>query len=981
MCRILIFGGTTEGRLLAEFLNREKIGAWISVASEYGEEILKEEPNESVKILKGRMDRYKIEQFIRKYNISLVIDATHPHARLVSEEIKDACNKTGIRLERCIRSEGKNTIDNNCVMVDSIQEAVSFLSSVTGVIFATTGSKELENLRQIPDYQKRIYARVLPTSTVLKKCEDLGITGHHLIAMQGPFSTEMNVLFLKQTKADWLLTKDSGTAGGFQEKIQAAREAGTRVVVIRRPLEYGITLKEAMKVILEEASNTENIHNVHNIQNFHKVDNIENKCYSQKTHIILAGIGMGRLSQMTFETVKAIRESDAIIGAGRMLESAKNTLRNGELSKDSFKNLPCFYKSYLPNDVMQIIAEHPEWRQAVILYSGDTGFFSGAAKMSEQLKQSGYSFEIYPGISCVSYMAARLGINWEDAAIYSSHGRKLSVSQVMKYLSDPNGCFKKAFILMGGKNGAGKFCRELTALGYEDTFAAVGENLSYENERILSGDAKELSRLEFDELSLLFIDTVGQQPSKAICIKEANNTFPHIMFAAPKSGSGKTLITCGFLEILLRRKLKPLACKCGPDYIDPMFHRYVLGIPGRNLDSFFLNSTGVKNVLANAVDEENAGIAVLEGVMGYYDGLGGTETDASSWEIADITKTPAILVLDCKGASLSAAATAKGFVDFKENSHIKGIILNRVSPMYYDHLAKAIEKSSGIPVLGYLPDSLEYRMESRHLGLFMPGEIDRLKERIKKLADTMEKSVAIDKILEIAGMTAVVKTGQSVEISKQKSAMEQFQKAIFKDQQSICIGVAHDEAFCFYYQENLRLLEEMGAKLVYFSPLRDSKIPDNVDGLIFGGGYPENYAKELSENAEMLSSVRHALDEGMPFLAECGGFLYLHQTLEGSDGKKWKMAGVYPFGAYKTDKLRRFGYVRLITPLGREIHGHEFHYWESENPGTDWEAVKPTGNRSWRCVHANGAQIGGFPHLYYPSCPEFLSSWLKKCRG
>ena len=267
MCKIWIFGGTTEGRLLAEYCSREKIEAWVSVASEYGEELLQEELMESgnagnpdsnrntclakknlktvqassvIKVLRGRMDRYQMEEFIRNQGIHLVIDATHPHARLVSEEIQEACGRTGVRLERCLRAEGEQNKARDWVEVDSIQEAVSFLSSVSGVIFATTGSKELEALCQIPDYQKRVYARVLPTSNVLKKCEKLGITGSHLIAMQGPFSTEMNTLFLRQTKAEWLLTKDSGRAGGFQEKVEAARENGTRVVVIRRPKENGI---------------------------------------------------------------------------------------------------------------------------------------------------------------------------------------------------------------------------------------------------------------------------------------------------------------------------------------------------------------------------------------------------------------------------------------------------------------------------------------------------------------------------------------------------------------------------------------------------------------------------------------------------------------------------------------------------------------------------------------------------------------------
>lgn len=1013
MCKIWIFGGTTEGRLLAEYCSREKIEAWVSVASEYGEELLQEELMESgnagnpdlnhntclakknlktvqassvIKVLRGRMDRYQMEEFIRNQGIHLVIDATHPHARLVSEEIQEACGRTGVRLERCLRAEGEQNKARDWVEVDSIQEAVSFLSSVSGVIFATTGSKELEALCQIPDYQKRVYARVLPTSNVLKKCEKLGITGSHLIAMQGPFSTEMNTLFLRQTKAEWLLTKDSGRAGGFQEKVEAARENGTRVVVIRRPEEDGISLEEAMEVLK-------------------KAD--EGNVGELKTHLILAGIGMGQPSQMTGEVLRAIRESDALIGAGRMLESAERALQNDLLiSKEGKaenrqesaaaveKETKC-YKAYLPDDVIQIVSKHPEWKQAVILYSGDTGFFSGASRMAERLREAGYPFTVYPGTSCVSYLAARLGTHWEDAAIYSAHGRELSVDRVMKRLCDPEEPAKRAFILMGGKNGAGQFCERLTQAGYGNVQVTVGENLSYPEEQIRSGTAEEMKKLEFADLSLILLEVTDEiknvkqlkrfeQEDKRLLSADSVGVFPRIMLAAPKSGSGKTLLTCGLLEILRRRGLNPIACKCGPDYIDPMFHRYVLGIPGRNLDSFFLPAESVRKVLVDAVREEQAGIAVLEGVMGYYDGLGGTETSASSWEIAEITDTPAILVLDCKGASLSAAAMASGFLHFRKKSHIAGVILNRVSSMYYERLAAAVEEASGLPVLGYLPESEEYRMESRHLGLFLPGEIDRLRERIGRLADQMEKSIAVERVLEVAGMLPLrIENKEKEKAENESMEAESIAKFPACQEQKVTsrvrIGVARDEAFCFYYQENFRLLEQMGAELVYFSPLRDKKIPDRVDGLLFGGGYPENYARELAKNAAMRESIRRSIAAGMPFLAECGGFLYLHRTLEGSDGKHWEMAGVYPFDAYRTNRLRRFGYVRLLTSSGQEIHGHEFHYWESEDPGTDWEAVKPTGNRSWRCIHEKGGQIGGFPHLYYASCPDFLRKWLDVC--
>ena len=279
----------------------------------------------------------------------------------------------------------------------------------------------------------------------------------------------------------------------------------------------------------------------------------------------------------------------------------------------------------------------------------------------------------------------------------------------------------------------------------------------------------------------------------------------------------------------------------------------------------------------------------------------------------------------------------------------------------------------------------------KHTGQSRTGRTIKVEEEDELILAKMDARLIVQVLINLIG-NAVKYTPQgtdiTVRVKKEKAENESMEaESIAKfpacQEQKVTsrvrIGVARDEAFCFYYQENFRLLEQMGAELVYFSPLRDKKIPDRVDGLLFGGGYPENYARELAKNAAMRESIRRSIAAGMPFLAECGGFLYLHRTLEGSDGKHWEMAGVYPFDAYRTNRLRRFGYVRLLTSSGQEIQGHEFHYWESEDPGTDWEAVKPTGNRSWRCIHEKGGQIGGFPHLYYASCPDFLRKWLDVC--
>lgn len=457
-----------------------------------------------------------------------------------------------------------------------------------------------------------------------------------------------------------------------------------------------------------------------------------------------------------------------------------------------------------------------------------------------------------------------------------------------------------------------------------------------------------------------------------------------LLITAPKSGSGKTLITCGLLELLRRKGFCPGAFKCGPDYIDPMFHKYVLGIPGANLDSFFLPHGEVAGHLCRTVQKEAIGFALLEGVMGYYDGIGGVSDWASSFEIASLTKTPAILVIDCKGASLSAAAVASGFCHFRRDSQITALILNRVSKMYYETLAPVVERETGLPVLGYLPESADYHLESRHLGLFLPEETVGLRERIARLADQMEYTMDVEQLLRIGFHAPDLRWQDPTSVMYGTAPIEE--PAVEAEKTHVRIGIARDEAFCFYYQENLELMEQLGAELVFFSPIHDASLPDDLDGLLLGGGYPENHAASLSANEGMRTAVKEAVEAGLPLLAECGGFLYLHQTLQGSDEKRYSMAGLLEADAYRTEKLSRFGYITLSSEGRPSIRGHEFHYWESEDPGTDWLAQKPTASgtvkkgREWYCMHGTGRQMMGFPHLYYPSNPEFLQDWLTECK-
>ena len=331
----------------------------------------------------------------------------------------------------------------------------------------------------------------------------------------------------------------------------------------------------------------------------------------------------------------------------------------------------------------------------------------------------------------------------------------------------------------------------------------------------------------------------------------------------------------------------------------------------------------------------------------------------------------------------------RGFLQYQKDSHIVGVILNRTSPMIGARLKPVLE-AEGVKYLGCVPVSKEIQFNSRHLGLVMPEEVPQIQKQLDEIADLLEESVDLDGILELARSYAEkVENNEDAGLAKCQTsqvAMGTPETGLFTESRNpLRIAVARDEAFCFYYQENMELLEFLGAELIPFSPIHDQELPEKVSGVILGGGYPENYAKVLSQNTSMLASIRQSWESKMPFLAECGGFLYLHRELEGSDGIFYPLAGVIPDKAWKTNRLGRFGYITL-TPdhpdvcLTGEIKGHEFHYWESGDCGTCWTAKKPLSDRSWSCIHSEQGQITGFPHLYYPSAPEFAERWLETCR-
>ena len=438
--------------------------------------------------------------------------------------------------------------------------------------------------------------------------------------------------------------------------------------------------------------------------------------------------------------------------------------------------------------------------------------------------------------------------------------------------------------------------------------------------------------------------------------------IPRLVLAAPHSGSGKTMITMGLLAAFQKRGVKLASYKGGPDYIDPMFHGRVLGIPTRNLDTYFTDADTTRMLFVQGQTEETE-LSLIEGVMGYYDGAGLATEIGSTYELANVLEAPVVLIIDAAGMSLSAVAVLKGFLEYRELNRIKGVLFNRMSKQVYEEIRPEVELL-GVCPLGYVPRLSDMELPSRHLGLVTPGELCDLRTYTEKLAERIEETVDLDALFAVA-QNAPELTWNPVTLPKLS--------------QTLHVSVARDEAFCFLYEDNLKYLREIGAKVQFFSPLHDTKLPEETDVLLLTGGYPELYARELSENEVMRRSIRGALENGVYALAECGGFLYLTEQLEDMKGHSYPMAGWIPAKAFQTKKLGRFGYIELTPqPGGAQIRGHEFHYFDTTDNGSDFIARKPFRDVSWKCMHASERGLIGFPHLYYYSNPTFLAERLEQ---
>lgn len=457
MYKICVFAGTAEGRELVEFLSTQDLLLTACVATEYGETLLREAEN--LTISRKRLTEGEMEELFRKAQFDLVVDATHPYATAVTENICAACAAT--KTEYLRLSRNGEAVPEDAVFAEDISAAVHYLNSTEGNILLTTGSKELSQYVQIRDFETRVYARVLPMEESLQLCQKAGLHQSHILAMQGPFSVEMNIAMLKSVGAKFLVTKDSGSRGGFDEKIAAAREIGAKLVVIGRPPQKeGLSFEAVIDLLCRRFD------------------------LRRKPKVSIVGIGPGSQGSMTMEVQKAITGADCIIGAARMIQAVASP-----------EQILC--SAIAPEKIVEAIYTHPECTSFAVAMSGDVGFFSGTKKLLPLLAD--YDVAVLPGISSLVYFCARLGISYEDVLTVSLHGREKSILPGIRRN-------EKVFTLVGGENGPGKLCRELTEAGLGSLRVSIGEKLSYPEERITAGTAEELAELAFESLSVVLIE-------------------------------------------------------------------------------------------------------------------------------------------------------------------------------------------------------------------------------------------------------------------------------------------------------------------------------------------------------------------------------------------------------------------------------------------------------------------------------------------
>lgn len=530
MRQVIVFAGTTEGRQISEWLAAAGVETLCSVATEYGELLVEKQPHLSVR--QGRLLPEEMEQLLETEGKPLVLDVTHPYAVAVSANIKTACAQAGCEYLRLIRpslmrknrknevsKEMTNTVtDKNAgktaeeiVVVESVEAAVNFLKTTEGSIFVTTGSKELAKFTALPDYRNRVYARVLATPEVVIQCTEAGFTGPHLICMQGPFSKELNLAMLRSTGAAWMVTKEAGRAGGFEEKMTAAKEAGVKVVLIGRPQEQeGLSIEDGVK-LLAERFQIQKILESNHVKNIKKEKEIHSNCDSicnsidscnknEERTAYLVGIGMGTPDHLTGEARAAFEKADCILGSGRMLDSFKATGK------------PLF-DAYDPAKMLAYVQDHPEHHTIAVALSGDVGFYSGAKRLITAFEGAGIHTELITGISSVTYFCSRLQIPWEDVKLMSIHGRRENLIAAVR-------THFRTFTLLGGRDNVASLCEKMEKYGFENVKLYIGERLHYPEERITEGTPAELKEKAFDSLCVAIIENPSYTSGLRSCIPD-----------------------------------------------------------------------------------------------------------------------------------------------------------------------------------------------------------------------------------------------------------------------------------------------------------------------------------------------------------------------------------------------------------------------------------------------------------------------------
>ncbi len=467
-------------------------------------------------------------------------------------------------------------------------------------------------------------------------------------------------------------------------------------------------------------------------------------------------------------------------------------------------------------------------------------------------------------------------------------------------------------------------------------------------------------------------------------MQEFPKKLPRLVIGGTQSGVGKTTLTLGIMAALRRRGLRVAPYKVGPDYIDPGFHSYVTGVKSRNLDLWLLTEDKITYLFNK--NSKNADISIVEGVMGLYDGRG-TNNEASTAHLAKVLNAPVILVIDGSGISSSAAAQVLGYKLYDQEVNLAGVIINRVSgESHYQLLKEAIERDTQVKCFGYLKKTDQIHLKSRHLGLVPGIEVGKLQSQVEKLVGLIEGSVDLDGLIKLAknAMPFEVDSAFTSDFANDIIHL----KEVINLKHPVRIGLAYDEAFHFYYQDGLDLLKELGAELIEFSPLRDTKLPQNLDGLYIGGGYPEIFAAQLEKNISLRQAIAKAILDGMPTYAECGGLMYLTSEIKTAENRRYQMVGAVPAESVMTSKLQRFGYVEvelgknLFNLEGALIPAHEFHY--SKIQSVDEESLSYTYNikkrkRSWLCGVGMNNLLAGYPHLHFYSNPKLAAEFIKKC--